>query len=118
MYMPYMKLQKELVAASSVPMVLSILTEGDNYGYAIIQRVKELSGGKIQWTDGMLYPVLHRLERQGRIKSRWKTAETGRKRKYYSILKEGRAALAESKEQWRVVDETLKLLWSDLHVRT
>jgi len=54
-----MKLEKELVAASSVPLVLSILAEADSYGYAIIQRVKELSDGKIAWTDGMLYPVLH-----------------------------------------------------------
>src|ERR1043165_7316011 len=64
MHNTVMKLQKELVAASSVPLVLSILTEGDSYGYAIIQRVKELSGGKIEWTDGMLYPVLHWLEEQ------------------------------------------------------
>src|SRR5688572_1717685 len=68
MYWLGMKLQKELVAASSVPMVLSILTEGDNYGYAIIQRVKELSGGGIQWTDGMLYPVLHWMEDQDLVR--------------------------------------------------
>jgi PadR family transcriptional regulator, regulatory protein PadR len=111
-------LQKELIAASTEPLILSLLSQGESYGYALIQRVRELSGDKIQWTDGMLYPVLHRLERQGRIKSRWKTAETGRKRKYYSILKEGRAALAEAKEQWRIVDDALKLLWSTPHVRT
>jgi PadR family transcriptional regulator, regulatory protein PadR len=111
-------LQKELIAASTEPLILSLLSEGESYGYALIQRVRELSGDKIQWTDGMLYPVLHRLERQGRIKSRWKTAETGRKRKYYSILKEGRAALAEAKKQWRIVDDALKLLWSAPHVRT
>jgi DNA-binding PadR family transcriptional regulator len=111
-------LPKELIAASTEPLILSLLAEGESYGYALIQRVRELSGDKIQWTDGMLYPVLHRLERQGRIKSRWRTAETGRKRKYYSILKDGRAALAEAREQWRVVDDTLKLLWSAPHVRT
>jgi len=61
MYKRLMKLEKELVAASSVPLILSILSEGDSYGYAIIQRVKDLSGGKINWTDGMLYPVLHWL---------------------------------------------------------
>ena len=111
-------LPKELIAASTEPLILSILSEGESYGYALIQRVRELSGDKIQWTDGMLYPVLHRLERQGRIKSRWRTAETGRKRKYYSILKEGRAALAEAREQWRIVDDALNLLWSTPHVRT
>ncbi len=111
-------LQKELTAASTEPLILSLLAQGESYGYALIQRVRELSEDQICWTDGMLYPVLHRLERQGRIKSRWKTAETGRKRKYYSILKDGRTALAEAQEQWRVVNETLKQLWSASHVRS
>ena len=60
-----MDMGKDLVAASATPLVLAILAEGDSYGYAIIKRVAELSGGHLQWTDGMLYPVLHRLERQG-----------------------------------------------------
>ena len=65
-----MKLDKELIAASSVPLVLSILAEGESYGYAIIQRVKELSDGEITWTDGMLYPVLHWLKAQEYVRSR------------------------------------------------
>jgi PadR family transcriptional regulator, regulatory protein PadR len=108
---------KELIAASTEPLVLSLLAQGESYGYALIQRVRELSEERIQWTDGMLYPVLHRLERDGRIKSRWKTGETGRKRKYYSIQKEGRRALAEARDQWRVVDQTLKSLWSTSYER-
>src|SRR6185295_11946872 len=56
-----MDMSKDLVAASATPLVLAILAEGDSYGYAIIKRVAELSGGQLQWTDGMLYPVLHRL---------------------------------------------------------
>ena len=111
-------LPKELIAASTEPLILSILAQGESYGYALIQRVREMSDGRIQWTDGMLYPVLHRLERQGRIKSRWKSAETGRKRKYYAIQKKGRAALAEAQEQWRLVDQTLNLLWRPSNVRS
>ena len=84
-----MDLSKDLVAASATPLVLGILAEGDSYGYAIIKRVTELSGGHLHWTDGMLYPVLHRLERQGLIASNWVASETGRKRKYYRITKEG-----------------------------
>src|SRR4026209_1810775 len=98
-----MKLQKVLVAASSVPLVLPILSEGDNYGYAIIQRVKELSGGKIEWTDGMLYPVLHWLHRQDPARSRWTKSESGRKRKYYSLQPDGRQALRQQKGQWTLV---------------
>jgi len=110
-----MKLEKELVAASSVPLVLSILSEGDSYGYAIIQRVKEMSGGKIEWTDGMLYPVLHWLEDQDLVRSRWTKSEAGRKRKYYSLLPDGRQALREQKEQWTLVTSTLNQLWRPQH---
>jgi PadR family transcriptional regulator, regulatory protein PadR len=110
-----MKIAKDLVAASAVPLVLSILEEGENYGYAIIQRVRALSGGAIEWTDGMLYPVLHRLEAQGYIHGRWGMAETGRKRKYYVLKTGGRKALAEQKEQWQVVLTTLNRLWGVQH---
>ena len=109
-----MKLEKELVAASSVPLVLSILSEGDSYGYAIIQRVKELSDGKIEWTDGMLYPVLHWLEDQDLVTSRWAEAETGRKRKYYKLKSQGRKALRQQQEQWNLVHSVLNQLWNPL----
>lgn len=104
-------LSKELVAASTVPLVLSVLAEGENYGYALIQRVRELSGGRIEWTEGMLYPVLHWMEEQELVESEWKEAETGRRRKYYQIRKEGRKALATEKQQWMSVHETLTKLW-------
>ena len=111
-----MDLGKDLVAASATPLVLAILAEGDSYGYAIIKRVATLSGGQLQWTDGMLYPVLHRLEKQGLVSTRWGVSDSGRKRKYYAIQKKGRAALAEAQEQWRLVDQTLNLLWRTVHV--
>jgi PadR family transcriptional regulator, regulatory protein PadR len=110
-----MKLEKELVAASSVPLVLSILSGGDSYGYAIIQRVKELSAGEIEWTDGMLYPVLHWLEEQRLVRSRWVKSESGRKRKYYSLQSEGREALREQKQQWILVTATFNQLWNPQH---
>jgi PadR family transcriptional regulator, regulatory protein PadR len=112
-----MKLTKDLVAASAVPLILSILEEGESYGYAIIQRVRALSGGEIAWTDGMLYPVLHRLEEQGYIVSRWQESEAGRKRKYYTVKPAGREALREQKEQWRLVQTILGKLWGVQHVR-
>ena len=110
-----MKLAKDLVAASAVPMVLGILQEGETYGYAIIQRVRELSGNAVEWTDGMLYPVLHRLEKQGAIRATWKTADTGRKRKYYALKPHGRKALAEHQKQWLIVHEVLNTLWRPQH---
>src|SRR5678815_337605 len=99
---------KELVAASATPLVLSLLSRGDSYGYEIIQRVRELSGGRLEWTDGMLYPILHRLEEQGLVKSFWRESETGRKRKYYRILEAGRRALGEQRDQWNVVHAALR----------
>jgi len=102
---------KELVAASAEPLILSLLASGESYGYAIIQEVKARSGGKLNWTDGMLYPVLHRLEHRGLIKSRWGESETGRKRKYYSLRQEGRKFLKAEKQQWMTVHETFAKLW-------
>ena len=109
-------LAKELVAASTEPLILSLLSEDESYGYALIQRVKELSGDSIEWTDGMLYPVLHRMEREGWIQSRWGVAENGRKRKYYSLKKEGRTALKEQREQWVTVSKVFQRLWKEQYV--
>jgi DNA-binding PadR family transcriptional regulator len=104
---------KDLVAASATPLILSILSEGESYGYAIIKRVHELSGGQMRWTDGMLYPVLHRLEGHKLIQSKWRESETGRKRKYYKIKKEGTKALKEQQSQWNVVYSTLIKSWEN-----
>ena len=105
-----MNIGKDLIAASATPLVLAILTEGDSYGYAILKRVGELSGGHLQWTDGMLYPVLHRLERLGYIEARWEASPSGRRRRYYRITQTGRAHLAAQRRQWQVVD--VNLSWS------
>lgn len=109
-----MEISKDLMAASSSLLVLGILAEEDSYGYAILRRVRELSGGRLEWTDGMLYPVLHRLERLGHIDSRWETAESGRRRKYYRITTEGRQQLAAQRQQWQAVNATLGSIWKSL----
>ena len=106
-----MRIDKDLVAASATPLVLGILSDGDLYGYAILKRVSELSGGGMQWTDGMLYPLLHRLERLGYVSSSWGTSEAGRRRKHYAITPVGREALADRQEQWTVVADALRQVW-------
>ncbi len=102
---------KELAAASSRPIILSILAKGDDYGYSIIQRVREASGGKIEWSEGMLYPVLHRLEREKLIRSFWQETDNRRRRKYYRLCATGKRSLKVHREQWNSVYKTLKTLW-------
>ena len=92
---------KDLVAASATPLILSILNLGDSYGYDIIQQVKERSEGRLSWADGMLYPILHRMEKNALIESYWGKAATGRKRKYYRLLDAGRDELVQLREQWQ-----------------
>lgn len=94
-------ISKALIAASTKPMILSILSNGENYGYQIIQSVKRISGGKLEWSDGMLYPVLHRLEKENFIRSKWIISEEGRRRKYYSITEIGRKELEAEMAQWK-----------------
>jgi DNA-binding PadR family transcriptional regulator len=109
-----MEINKDLIAASSTPIVLAILAEEEGYGYAILRRVRELSAGRMEWTDGMLYPVLHRLERLGHLEARWAIADSGRRRKYYRLTAQGRAQLAEERRQWQAVDATLRSIWQEL----
>ena len=102
---------KHLVAASSRPLILAILRSGENYGYAILQEVERLSEGELEWTDGMLYPVLHRLEREGLVQSRWRKAESGRRRKYYRLSSSGGEQLERERKQSMVVHNTLNQAW-------
>jgi PadR family transcriptional regulator, regulatory protein PadR len=104
-------IDKDLVAASATLLVLGILAEGESYGYAVLKRVHELSGGQIEWTDGMLYPLLHRLERSGYVTASWGTSDVGRRRKHYAITVAGRQVLAERRGQWDVVAHALNAVW-------
>lgn len=105
-----MRIDKDLVAASATPLVLGILAQGESWGYAILKRVNELSAGRMAWTDGMLYPLLHRLERQGQVEAHWRVANNGRRRKHYAITPAGIEALTERRRQWEVVTEALERL--------
>lgn len=112
------RIGKDLVAASAVPLVLAILDEGESYGYAIQKRIDELSRGKLEWTDGMLYPLLHRLHRLGYVEARWDSPPGGRRRRYYSITPGGRKALADQRRQWEVVSGALKSAWNSFQANT
>ena len=106
-----MMIPRALVAASLKPFVLSILSEGDSYGYAIIQRVKQLTDGQIEWTTSTLYPVLHSLENKGLLASEWRASEEGPRRKYYRLTARGQKAFQRERQQWLEVHRALMELW-------
>lgn len=103
---------KALMAASTKPIILTILRGGEDYGYNIIQRVKELSGGTLDWSDGMLYPVLQRLEKENLISSQWVVSDGGRHRKYYKITPLGLQELVTEMGQWQSMIRALNLIWN------
>jgi DNA-binding PadR family transcriptional regulator len=105
------RIDKDLVAASATPLVLAILAEGESYGYALLKRVRDVSGGELEWSDGMLYPLLHRLSRLGYVTTEWRTPPEGRRRRYYAITGDGRAALREQQRQWAAVTRALGDVW-------
>jgi PadR family transcriptional regulator, regulatory protein PadR len=105
------EIDKDLVAASATPLVLAILAEGESYGYAILKRVRELSDGELEWTDGMLYPLLHRLHRLGYVTTEWRRPPEGRRRRYYAITGAGHTALAQHQRQWVTVTRALRDVW-------
>ncbi len=109
-------ISRSLMAASTKPILLNILLDGEDYGYAIIQKVKDLSGGALEWADGMIYPVLQRLEKDGWVSSRWIPSPEGRFRKYYRITAAGRRELAEEMTQWRCVIKAMGRLRAPLDV--
>ncbi len=104
-------ISKSLIAASSKPLVLAILKRGESYGYQIIRKVRDVSRGAMEWSDGMLYPVLHRLEKEGLIVSQWKMSEEGRPRRYYNITPEGLTALDTEMSMWQTVHEAVFTAW-------
>ena len=105
---------KNLMAASTKPLILAILANGEIYGYQIIQSVIEISGGTLEWSEGMLYPVLHRLEKENFIQSQWKVSENGRRRKYYRLTESGKKELDKERKQWLNVNKVLSRVWGPL----
>ena len=100
-----MEFSKDLIRGSIVPIVLTLLKDRPMYGYQIVKVVNARTGGRLEWKEGTLYPALHRLEADGLISSKWADAPSdeapGRRRKYYSISRKGKAELARRSEEWR-----------------
>ena len=111
-------ISKALVAASTKPLLLTVLKDGESYGYQIIKKMKILSGGQLACSFGMLYPVLHRLEKDGLIASQWKSSGRGRLRKYYRLTKAGIKVFEDERAQWLAVQGIFAKLWSAMEAES
>ena len=96
-----MKLSKELLKGSTDMLVLSILENESMYGYQMIKKLREKSNNIFNLQEGTLYPILHNLESKDYITSYWDTTNS-KKRKYYTITKEGKKYLKDKKEEWKI----------------
>lgn len=105
-------LYKDLMAASSIPMILTIIKKEETYGYEIIQSIRSISDGNIEWQEGSLYPILKKLEKKELVRSRWSQTMSGKKRKYYSITMKGTNELRIYKSQWMLANEVMNDLWT------
>jgi len=105
-------MSKTLIAATARPMALSLLLRGESYGYKILQDVMELSGGTIDWSEALLYPVLHKLEKDGLIRSQWRMSEVKRMRKYYALTESGLRELETEKTRWLSIHGAFVALWT------
>lgn len=103
---------KELIGASAIPIILSVLQHGDSYGYEIVQRVKKSTDGKVTWKEASIYPVLKKLEKSGMIKSYWKVTKKERPRRYYTILSDGKKQLEYNKQEWEMMHTVFQNLWN------
>lgn len=95
-----MEIDKGLIGGSTNLLLLSLLEETDMYGYEIIKKLELKSDKTFQFKEGTLYPVLHKLENKGYVKSYMSKGDTGKERKYYQITNSGKKQLAEEKEKW------------------
>ena len=102
---------KDLIAATSIPLILSVLSEGESYGYEIIKTIKERSNGTLEFAEGTLYPVLKKLEEKKMITATWKTAANERQRKYYRITTAGKKQLQAEKASWQFINNIFEQLW-------
>lgn len=112
-------LPKPLVAASFEPLVLALLARGETYGYELIQRIEELSDGRIVWSANRLYPLLHDLENRGLVAAKWRDEAPGPNRKYYRLTSKGERAMEQARRDWLDVNALLARLWGpDLSLST
>lgn len=96
-----MKFGKELVGAATPLLVLTVLSGDELHGYEIVHRIEEISQGAFERNEGAIYPVLHKMEREGLVEGHWaKNDATGKQRRVYALTSDGRGELRRSRREW------------------
>lgn len=101
-------MDKGLLGGSTLLMVLTLLEEQDRYGYEIIKELEIRSDNIFQFKEGTLYPVLHKLENSGYVKSYMYKGDTGKERRYYKITSKGKKQLVEETEKWQIFSASVR----------
>jgi transcriptional regulator len=100
----------DLVQGTLDLLILKILAVEPMHGWAIAQRIRQMSGEVLQVGQSALYPALHKLERNGWIKAEWKTSETNRRAKYYALTRSGRKAVTEEAANWERLSAAISII--------
>ncbi len=94
------RIKGQLLKGTTTLLVLTVLRDGELYGYEIAQRIRERSGGAFVPSEGSLYPALHSLEAAGALEASWQASDRGPRRRYYKITKTGLGMLEEHAQEW------------------
>jgi PadR family transcriptional regulator PadR len=100
----------DLVQGTLDLLILKIVALEPMHGWAIAQRIRQISNEVLQVGQSALYPALHKLEQQGWIEAEWKASENNRRAKYYSLTRAGRKALAKEAAQWERLSAAISLI--------
>ena len=114
-----MQIQRQIRKGSTPVLILSLLAEQPMYGYQIAQELERRSEGYFEMKEGLLYPALHQMERDGLLKSEWRRVAGSRRRKYYFITEEGNKVLARSVAEWTTfTEELMRMIEGQGHVES
>jgi PadR family transcriptional regulator, regulatory protein PadR len=100
----------DLIQGTLDLLILTTISLEAKHGWAIAKRIQQVSDDVLQVTQGALYPALHRLEQRGWIRSEWRTAESGREAKFYTLTKAGRTQLEKEVAQWERLSNAVSLV--------
>jgi PadR family transcriptional regulator, regulatory protein PadR len=100
----------DLVQGTLDLLILKVIANGPMHGWAIAQRIRQMSNDVLQVGQGSLYPALHKLEQQGWIEAEWGESENNRRAKYYSLTRAGRKAMAQEAAQWERLSAAISLV--------